>query len=235
MWTPAALASEARSYAGPVWRVVEDQHRAATMRLTDSLREQKILENLLQESKPVLPEACAHLHALLAAPFRYRPYPEGSRFRRADQEDGVFYASEHLETAVAEAAFLLILFFAESPGTTLPDRATGRTAFRTAVAAELAIDLTKPPLSRDQVTWTDPADYAPCQQLADAARAGGIEAIRYQSVRDPDRRANIALLDCAAFAADQPEARQSWRFQIGRGGVRAWCGEEGLALEFPVE
>ena len=50
------------------------------------------------------------LHPLLAAPFRYAPYPKGSRFRRANQREGAFYAAESVITAVAEMAFYRFLF-----------------------------------------------------------------------------------------------------------------------------
>jgi hypothetical protein len=59
MWTPAALSSEARPYGGDLWRVVEAQHRAATMRLVDTLEEQALLEELIEEAKPPLPPEAA--------------------------------------------------------------------------------------------------------------------------------------------------------------------------------
>src|SRR3546814_8490815 len=70
---------------------------------------------------------------------------------------------------------------------------TPHTAFRTEVEAR-AIDLTLPPLDRDRSIWTDPASYGPCQDLADAARGAGVEAIVDESVRDPERRRNLAVL-----------------------------------------
>ena len=57
-WTPDALSSEARSYARSLWRVVEAQHRASTMRITDTLEEQAILEDLIEEVKPPMPPEC---------------------------------------------------------------------------------------------------------------------------------------------------------------------------------
>jgi hypothetical protein len=129
MWTPDALSSEARPYRADVWRVVEAQSRASTMRLTDSLEEQRLLEELIDQVKPAVPPACQRLHYLLSTPFRYAPYPHGSRFRRARQADGVYYAAESVETAIAELAFFKLLFFVESPATKLPSRPTEHTAF----------------------------------------------------------------------------------------------------------
>src|SRR5205823_11035591 len=64
------ISSEARRYSHELWRVVEAQHTASTMRLTDSLEEQASLDLVLEESKPALPPAARRLHYLLATPFR---------------------------------------------------------------------------------------------------------------------------------------------------------------------
>ena len=51
-WTPAALSSETRRLSGVCWRVVEAQHVVSTMALVDTLAEQALLEQLLDDSKP---------------------------------------------------------------------------------------------------------------------------------------------------------------------------------------
>src|SRR5919106_1273755 len=117
-WTRAALWSNARPRSGVCWRVVEAQHHVSTLKLSDTLDEQKQLEELLEYSKPMVPPECRHLHYLLSTPFRYGAvYPAGSRFRRAGVTEGVFYGSETAETAIAEMTFHRLLFFAESPNT----------------------------------------------------------------------------------------------------------------------
>lgn len=90
MWTHLDLASEARAWSGDLWRMVESQSRVATLKLVDTLDEQAILEAELESSKPLIPAACADLDYLLATPFRYAPYPHGSRFRRARQSEGCY-------------------------------------------------------------------------------------------------------------------------------------------------
>jgi hypothetical protein len=222
IWTPDALACEARVHRGTAWRLVEAQHYVSTLKLVDSLAEQDALEHLIEASKPAIPAECRHLDPLLATPFRYGAvYPSGSRFRRAGRTPGVFYAAERVETAVAEMAFYRLLFYAESPGTPPPQNATEYTAFAVRLATDRAIDLTVPPLSDAAAVWTDPVNYAPCQALADAARAAAIGAIRYRSVRDPAARANLAVLTCSCFAEARPVARQSWRLRIAPHGVQA--------------
>jgi hypothetical protein len=224
IWTPAALSSEALPVSGRYWRLVEAQHHVSTLKLVESLEEQALLEQLLEESKPALPPECAGLDYLLATPFRYGAvYPHGSRFRRAGRTLGVFYASERVETALAEMAFYRLLFFADSPETPLPGNAAEYTAFAASIATDQAIDLTRPPLNRDRDAWNNPIDYGACQSLADAARAGGVEAIIYRSVRDPREGKNLALLTARGFAAREPVERQTWRIRLSTTGVQALC------------
>lgn len=232
-WTPAALSSEVRRYARSIWRVVEAQHRASTMRITDTLAEQAILEELIEEVQPPVPPACQGLHYLLYTPFRYASYPHGSRFRRARQREGAFYASERVETAIAETAFYRLLFYLEAPAARLPARPTEHTAFRVPAATERLIDLSAPPLDRDAAIWRHPLDYGPCQDLADAARDARIAGIRYTSVRDPEAQANVALLAPEAFAARAPQVTETWRIFPRPEAVQAWREfPDRLRLEF---
>ena len=231
-WTPAALSSNARPLAGRCWRVVEAQHVVSTLKLVDTLAEQLLLEQLLDESKPPVPPECRHLHYLLSTPFRYGSrYPRGSRFRRAGLTPGVFYASHTSSTAMAEMAFHRLKFFAESPQTPWPANAGEHTAFAVRFRTRAGLDLMQPPLDRDTARWSHPTDYAACQDLADAARAAGVQVLRYRSARDPDG-VNIALLTCAAFRSHEPIERQTWRLQLGPAGAWALCDAPLLRLNF---
>lgn len=234
-WTPEELSSSAAPFSGKCWRVVEAQHLVSTTKLTDTAAEQTIIENLIEESKPAIPPECRHLNYLLYTPFRYSPYPQGSRFRRANSPVGVFYSSEEPATAVAEKAFYRLLFFAESPATPWPSNPGQYTVFKVAITADMALDLTKSLLNTDHRFWTDLSDYTKCQELADAARAEDIDVIRYQSVRDPNRKANLAILRCRAFAQHKPTAQQTWRFHFDASGVRAICEAPGETLSFVRE
>lgn len=234
-WTPAALSSSARPYSGTAWRLVEAQHRVSTLRLVETLAEQQLLEEILDESKPVMPAECQGLDYLLATPFRYgAAYPHGSRFRRAGRTLGVFYAAEAIETAIAELAFYRVLFFAESPDTELPEGAADYTAFSVALDADRMVDLTEPPLSDDEALWSDRVDYTACQGLADVARSADVVVLRYRSVRDPGRGANLAVLGCSAFARPAPLTRQTWKIRIGPGRVQALCDFPTASLEFSI-
>jgi hypothetical protein len=222
IWTPAALSSEFRVLSASVWRLVEAQHRVSTMKLVESVEEQALLEDLLEETKPAYPPECLGLDYLLKTPFRYAAaYPHGSRFRRSGRTPGVFYAALEISTAIAEMAFYRLLFFTESPATSLPSNAAEYTAFAVPVRSDRMIDLTLPPFERHRALWEDRQDYTACQALAEAGRAAGTEAIIYRSVRDPDGGLNVALLSAAAFAAREPTERQTWRIHLSRNGVQA--------------
>jgi len=221
-WTPRALASEARAYAGSLWRVVEAQHTASTMRLTDSLEEQALLEAVLEENKPALPAAVRRLHYLLATPYRYRPHL-GSRFRAA-LEPGVWYGAEALRTALAEKSYWRLRFLLDSPAT--PDlRPVPHTAFQAAVRSRAAVDLTRAPLLRERAAWTHRSDYHDTQALAAVAREARIELIRYESVRDPQHAACVAVLDPVAFGRGKPRALETWFIAAARRRVR--CALQG--------
>ena len=228
-WTPPALASETTAYARDLWRVVEAQHTASTMRLVDSLGEQLVLESILEESKPPLPAEPARLHYLLATPFRYRPRM-GSRFR-APFDAGVWYGAEELRTGMAEKSYWRLKFLLDSPGT--PDLGpVPHTAF-TASVRVTAIDLTVPPLARDRDRWVHRTSYAATQALAAAAREAGVDAIRYESVRDPGREACAALLTPRAFRRTVPVKQENWFIATSRDRVR--CAKDlrsGAAWEF---
>jgi RES domain len=229
IWTAAALSFERRSYQGPCWRLVEAQHQVSTLKLTDTLDEQAMLEDLLEETKPKLPAAARGLHYLMAAPFRYgAPYPTGSRFRRAGRSDGVFYGAERPQTAAAEMAFHRLLFYADSPATPWPADAAEFTAFNVPVQTERALDLTHPPFSAARPLWTDPVAYGPCQDFADRARQAEADLIRYESVRDPEHDANLAVLSPSAFATREPEQFETWRLRVGPFGAQ-------VMREFPAE
>jgi RES domain len=230
-WTPAALSSEQRPLSGTCWRTVEAQHRVSTMKLVDTLAEQSLLESIIDEAKPPVPVECRQLHYLLSTPFRYAPYPAGSRFRRSGVTPGVCYGSARPETAVAEMAFHRLLFYADSPGTPWPVNAGEYTVFSARYRSASGLDLTAPRLDRDRARWTDPSDYGACQDLAERARSIGVEVLRYESARVTGA-VNVAVMACRAFRSREPVERQTWRLHLGPHGVKAVCDFPATRLEF---
>ncbi|MBO9575299.1 MAG: RES family NAD+ phosphorylase [Sphingobium sp.] len=211
-----------RSYRFKVWRMVEAQHRISTNRLAANSNDQALLEQLVEEVKPTLPPAARGLHYLLATPFRYG-HKKASRFRRAGEKPGIFYACEHVMTAVAETCYWRLLFFSRSPGFTPPSNVVEHSAITVPVRAERLLDLTEPPFLSHADQWRDPGDYSACQDFALRARRIDAQGIRYASVRDPAHRANIALLDPSAFAATAPKIEQTWHLRYEGGQLTAFA------------
>lgn len=202
--------------------MIEGQYRPATMRIVDTDHEQSVLEDILENSKPPVPEPCQHLDYQFWSPFRYGRYPRASRFRRAGPTPGVWYGSEDVLTAVAESAWGALRFYAASPDTPTPRWPVEHTAVMADIRAEKAVDLTGPDMA-DQGNWTDPDNYADCLALADRVRAQGCQMIRYASARHPGHAPNVAILDCAAFAQPAPIASQTWHLMLRPNLVRAHC------------
>jgi len=87
-------------------------------------------------------------------------------------------------------------------------------SFRAEVKATRCLDLTAPPFDADTALWTDPISYVACQDLAAVARDVETQVIRSTSARDPQVRANLAILDPAAFASSQPHYGQTWHLRF---------------------
>jgi hypothetical protein len=202
------------------------------MKLTDNSADQKLLEQLIDRTKPPIPAECKHLDFLMFTPFRYAPYPKGSRFRRAGLTDGVFYAAHGPETAIAEICFYRLLFFSESPKTKWPSDAGEYTAFACEYGTGRGIDLNRVPFVTQRDLWMHLTDFSACQELADIARSEGIDAIIYESVRDPKHGSNIAILTCRVFTSTAPIARLTWRILFGSNGARALCEMPKTYLDF---
>jgi hypothetical protein len=214
-WIQRAVESEAARSQRRLWRAVEAQHIASTLRLVATAEEQLVLERLLDRSKPPLPAGAGGLHYLLSTPFRYSS-PIGSRFR-APADSGIWYGAEVQRTACAELGywrwrFLLDSAALESLGP------SPQSVFRAGIEARL-IDLTAQPFRRARAQWTDPRDYGATQELARIARAAEVDAIRYESVRDPQHGAAVAVLRPGCFKPRKPLEQQTWLLTVRRKAV----------------
>jgi hypothetical protein len=223
-WTPIALASEARPWQGSGWRAVEAQHKVSTMSLVHgSLADQALLEDILEEVKPPIPDEAQGLHWLLFTPFRYYPLPGGSRFRRRD-DPGVFYGAEDRKTACAESGYWRLRMWMDSEGLSGKQKAVPLTLFEFHGSSERSIDLSLPPLVDSSGVWTKPDDYTGTQQLAESAREAEVEVIRYQSVRNHGGYC-LALMSPKVFKA-VPEPyqnnQQAWTLFIEPPNLIVW-------------
>lgn len=207
IWTRCGGRASARPLELRAWRVVEAQHRTATLRLVDSLAEQEVLEGLIEGQKPPLPSdpSFERLHYLLATPFRYPPLRWGSRFGTRF-ERGLWYGSRAVTTALAEVAYYRLLFL-EGTAARIEHVATEHSAFTADVRTRVGVDLTRPRFRRWHGEIFSPTSYAASQSLGRAMRDDGVQAFVYRSARDPEGGDNVGLFTPAAFARRRPGPR----------------------------
>ena len=95
--SPDALAASVHRVSGACWRAVESSPTSPPFALVDGVTEQRRLEELIAGDQADSAGGVRRPAFFLSAvdPFRYGPYPTGSRFRRAGATPGVFYASAY--------------------------------------------------------------------------------------------------------------------------------------------
>ncbi|MGB6308953.1 MAG: RES family NAD+ phosphorylase [Steroidobacteraceae bacterium] len=199
---------------------------ASTLRLVAGVEEQILLERLLDQSKPPLPARTTGFHYLLSTPFRYSS-PIGSRFR-APADSGIWYGAEAQRTACAELGYWRWRFLTDSPALQSIGPSP-QTVFRAGIDARL-VDLTRSPFKKARAEWTHPDNYGPPQEFARVARAAAVDAIRYESVRDPQHGAAVAVLRPDCFKPRKPLDQQTWFLTVKLAAV-IWQ-REGQTFEF---
>ena len=171
------------SLSGTLFRLVESQEQAATLSLVDTLQEQALLEQLLEQTKPPVPPAAEGLHYLLKTPFRYPPLKWGSRFGSV-YEPGIFYAGCSVAVTLAESAYYRMIFWQSMPTPApKPILRTAHTLFSVSYQTERGIALHQPPFSQHQALLTSKTDYQHTQQLGSAMRSAGVDAFVLRPVQ----------------------------------------------------
>jgi len=193
--------------SGSMFRIVESQEQVATMGLVDSLEEQLLLEQMIEETKPK--DENKDIHYLLSTPFRYPPLEWGSRFG-SKTEASLFFGSKSITTLMCEAAYYRFVFWM---GMSTPPSSKLRTQhtvllidYKSKYGAQLQLD----PFVQYKSVLIDPNNYKATQKLGNAMRVFGIKAFEYISARDPEERVNVALFDIEALASKKPVDTTQW-------------------------
>jgi hypothetical protein len=229
-WTPHAVSSEAFPWREKVWRIVEAQHIASTMKLVDDLQEQETLESLLEASKPLMRLGTSHLDYLLSTPFRYHPKRGGSRFR-SEIDPGVFYGAQSIRTAGAELAYWRWCFLKDALDLNFLSP-IAHTVFSCEPSCH-AVDLGLAPFTKDAALWCNSSQYLHTQETAQMARKSDVQAIVYQSVRDVIPAWCIAILDPKVFRGIKPKIdERAWFLSVSQDG--ATLKSQGEAYSFAM-
>ena len=223
-WTPRAVSSEAFPWQEKVWRIVEAQHIASTMKLVDDLDEQQTLEVLLEGSKPMMRPGTSTLDYLLATPFRYHPKRGGSRFR-SEIDPGVFYGAESIRTAGAELGYWRWRFLKDSTGLSYLGPVS-HTVFSCEPSCR-AVDLRRPPFAQNASLWTESDRYIETQEIARIVRKTDVQAIVYKSVRNMGSAWCVAILNPNVFEGIKPKIdERAWFLSVSQTGAMLRCQSE---------
>lgn len=191
-------------------RIVESQEQIATTELVNTLDEQHVLEQLLETTKPALPQGADDYDYLISTPFRYPPLPYGSRFGQRLQS-GIYYGSLTIDTALAECAYYRFVFWTgmavPPPGARLT---TEHTSFEVQVATARGIALDAGPFSQYTPAISDPAQYGASQRLGSTMREAGVEAFTFRSARDAKAGRNIGVFALPAIQSRKPLNLRQW-------------------------
>jgi len=192
-----------------VFRIVETQEAAATTALVDDLDEQYLLEQLLDQVKPTYRAGTEKLHYLISTPFRYPPLKYGSRFGDITMPS-YFYASEQIETALAECAFYRLVFLHDMAVAYEKPIKSNHIAFSVNIASEAVADLTAVKSKRIAALLRSPTQYSLTQQLGKVlTQEMGAEVIKFYSARDI-AGINVAIAKPAVIKSTQPENSVNW-------------------------
>ena len=219
---------------GDIFRLVESQEQVATNALVRTLAEQALLEDLIEASKPKVPESAIGLHYLLATPFRYPPLPWGSRFGRCF-EPSLFYAARTRDTVLAESAYYRFVFWsgmAVAPPVPLD---TWHTLFSVAVGTSRGLQLQHAPFEAHAAALLDRRYYGATQALGSAMRDAGIAAFEYRSARDPRQGLNVALFTPGALGATKPDILDEWLCQTTAERVSYYSRPGAGVREFSID
>lgn len=209
IWDEVKGSQHIKPLMAKVYRVTDDQQLIATMGLVNSVEEQGVLEELLEETKPKKPEGHDDLSYLLITPFRYPPLRYGSRFG-ATFEPSLFYASKHVSTALAETAYYRFVFISGMKEPFDEPLQVTYSSFSAQIHTNQGVFLDKPPFEKYQDLITSKMDYQATQMLGSAMRNDGVNAFEYISARDPNEGRNIALFTPKALKSKQPESLERW-------------------------
>lgn len=211
IWAEVAGKNEIKPLMANIFRFVESQEQVATLSLVNNVYEQYVLEELLESTKNPLPKYMDSLHYLLKTPFRYPPLKYGSRFGTTF-EQGIFYGSLSLSTALAETAYYRFIYML-GPEVPFSSISSEYSSFSVSVKSEFAIFLDESPFNKYEPILISPILYAETQQLGSNMRQDGVEIFRYISARDRHKGKNIALFTPTAFHSDKPLKLTTWLCQ----------------------
>lgn len=210
LWEACNGAEQIGGVSGSLYRLVESQEQVATLGYVDTLEEQALLEQMLEDAKPVYKEDLTAYHYLLSTPFRYPPLKWGSRFGGV-HEPSIFYGGASIGVTLAESAFYRFVFWNSMAGTPIKKQIRSEhSLFSVDYQSKYGVSLHQEPFDNYQHEISSPTQYTQAQQLGSAMRTSGVEVFEYLSARDPNKGICVGLFTARAFKHKRPKTMTQW-------------------------
>jgi hypothetical protein len=210
VWDACKGTQQIGRLTGTLYRLVESQEQVATLGYVDTLDEQALLEQMLENTKPVYKEDLTAYHYLLSTPFRYPPLKWGSRFGGV-HEPSLFYGGSSVEVTLAESAYYRFVFWNSMAGTPIKNQIRSEhSLFSVGYQSQHGVSLQQVPFDNYEHKISSPTQYTKSQQLGSAMRASGVEAFEYTSARDPQKGICVALFTAHALSHKKPKSMAQW-------------------------
>lgn len=234
IWQQCHGDDQIRPVAGKLFRLIENQEQVATLGYVDTLAEQSVLEDLLERSKPALPDHQDALHYLLKTPFRYPPLPWGSRFGQRHQP-GIFYGGGSITTTLAESAFYRFVFWHSMAAPPVkPVIRSQHSLFAARYKTDRGLQLQQAPFDAFTNQLAHPADYHATQALGTAMRLSGVQGFEYPSARDQGKGICIGLFSPTALAEKKPLETSRYLCALTAEDVSFKCLKDGGLYRFQI-
>lgn len=222
----------AQGFKEEVFRLVESQEKAATMALVDSLEEQFRLEELIEQTKPIIEEN-KQRHYLIQTPFRYPPLKHGSRFGSRFQP-AIFYAGKNLPSALCESAYYSFYFISRMMVPYKKPILNHKTSFRVQIEDTQHIDLCQVAEKQFQSKLTHKSNYQFSQSIGQKMREGGVASFSYYSARCCEA-INIGVFDINAIIGE-PNNFTHWETKQTATDLLFYCAmQPSLSMAFKID
>ena len=235
IWTACEGENHIGTISGTLYRLVESQEQVATLGYVDTLEEQALLEEMLEQEKPSYPEGVENYHYLLTTPFRYPPLKWGSRFGRTS-EPSLFYAGCTLGVTLAESAFYRFVFLDSIEGVTNEDKIRSEhTLFSADYQTSNGVKLQQSPFNQFKTELTHLTDYSHTQQLGSDMRKAGLMGFEYESARDKNNGICVALYNTSPFSNSKPTSTEQWLCETSIDEVLLKAIVQNIIYQFPID
>lgn len=225
--------------SGELFRLIESQEQIATLGYVDTLEEQEVLEQLLDQTKPNIPQLgkkpASLYHYLLTTPFRYPPLQWGSRFGRK-HETSIFYGGCSIAATLAESAYYRFVFWWSMDAEAVKAKINSEhTLFAVDYDAEKGVKLHQAPFNEYSEQLCHPSDYKSSQQLGSDMRESDVEVFEYASARERNNAACVGLFVMDPFVQLEPKYQEPWLCELTENTVAYRKKQGGEIHRFDAE